>query len=360
MSDQHVDEDLIRRLRNYRAGTPQAVANDLHKFNQIVGVDCEMALVRARRALELVLRNVAAHGGIPAGTKPAEQLVGELSKAKLLPSVVERHCRVIKDFGNLAAHTVDVDDFSLAEGQLSAREAGLCVESLTVVVRWYINTIAPALPADVPYVALSGSSVTPDMVRQGTAIDSLVYPSDLRATQQVCLAWLDRNPDIYTILLDRSTNRVVGYINAMPLEEEYYRSIESGACLDVDFPPRAIRRYELPDFYLLYFCSIALHPSYHTTAAFKALYDAFIDKMLCLAEQEICFSEVLADAVSDEGVRLCRYAGMKEVRSTKHGSTIYKVTLLPPALRVTTSKGKSLVQFYQRKYEEFRDLLTSG
>lgn len=352
-----IDGNLIAKLRECRAGTPQAMATDLIKFNQIAEIDYEMALVRARRAIDLLVRNLASQNGIVAGTKPLDQLLIELVRNRCIPPVIERHCRIVKDFGNLAAHGIDADIAVESGASLTIAELELCAESTTSVIRWYIDTIATQLSPDVPFLVKTGAQINRQMIDEALAIDALVYPDHLRGIVSHCYAWLDRNPDIYTLLIDPCIGRVVGYINAMPLEADLYRDLEGGNRIDVDFPASAIRKFDLPDFYLLYFCSIALHPSYHTTTAFKALYDAFIDKLLDLAHKEVFITEILADAVTSEGVRLCEYAGMKSVRDSNHQSTIYKTSLLPPALRVTSIKAKALTVFYQRKYEEFRSLL---
>jgi hypothetical protein len=198
------------------------------------------------------------------------------------------------------------------------------------------------------------------MIDQALAIDAAVYPEHLRGIQEVCYQWLARNPDIYIIIMDPAADIVVGYINAMPLEKAFYNELESGRRIDVDFPAQALRTYDLPDLYELYFCSIAVNPSYHTTSAFRTLYDAFIDKLLALARREIFMTEILADAVTEEGRKLCLYAGMKSIKQTDHASEIFKVSLLPPALRATSLKAKNLLVFYQDRYESFRSLLPQG
>ncbi|MCJ7481759.1 MAG: DUF4145 domain-containing protein [Thermodesulfovibrionales bacterium] len=357
MRECKIDDMLISKLREFRSATPQAVATDLMKFNQISEIDFEMAIVRARKAVDLMLRSVSQQLGIVPGTKPIDQLLVELTRAKGLPPVVERHCRVVKDFGNLAAHGSDTESAIQADSILTISEAFMCAESTMIIARWYCNQIAPQLPDDVPFRVLTGKQVSPAMIDQALAIDAMVYPEQLRGIQSICYSWLDRNPEIYTLLIDPSVEKVIGYINAMPLEPEYYKIVESGKRLDVDFPAKAIRLYDLPDFYFLYFCSIAIDPSYHSTTAFKALYNAFIDKLLDLAQREFYITEILADAVTEEGNRLCQYAGMRSLGETSHNSQIFKATLLPPSLRVTSLKAKKLTIFYQKKYEEFRDLL---
>ena len=101
--------------------------------------------------------------------------------------------------------------------------------------------------------------------------------------------------------------------------------------------------------------SIGTHQSYHNSNAFKVLYDAFIEKLLQLARIEIFIVEIMEDAVSNESIRLCKYVGMTEIK-TMNNSAIYKVSLLPPSLRITSSAGKNLFSFFKSKYENFKEL----
>ena len=351
----HISE-LAQRLRQFHSATAQAIAVDLHKFEQISSVDPEMALVRARRVVDLISRSLCAAHGMPAGTKPLDQLLGDLSRARLIPALIDKHCRVIKEFGNVAAHGItDLD--SAGAPFLTEHEVQLTAMSLAALVQWYIANIAPSNDHDVRFVVYSGHQVTHEMIDEAIAIDRQVYHSEFQGRADACHAWLDRNPEIYTIIVDSGSQQVVGYINAMPVERELFELIATGTKIDVDIPSEKILRFSLPDFYLMYFSSIALHPSYASTTAFKALFDAFIDKLLRLARQDVFVTEIIADAVTPDGVKLCEFAGMKRCNDSNHGSSIYKVSLIPPSLRVTTSAGKSLLLFYQQKYEEFRGLL---
>jgi len=316
-----------------------------------------MGIVRLRRALDHIIRSVAVHSDLSPGTKPLDKIIDDLAHKSILPAVICKHCRVVKDFGNIAAHGNSVASYTDEDKDLSMVEAKMCATSMEIIARWYFERITPQLPEDNPYVVVSGEMISKEMIHQAVQIDALIYPEKFRGMFEICCSWFEKNPHIYIMIIDGSTHNVIGYVNAMPLEAEYYARIASGSTIDIDIPSSVIRKYDLPDFYLLYFASICLHPSYQNTSAFRALYDAFIEKLVQLARNDIFMTEILADAVTPEGVRLCRYAGMHEERQTEHKSTIYKVSLLPPALRVTTKTGKNLLGFYKRKYEEFKDLL---
>lgn len=303
-----------------------------------------------------MIRNIANINCLSSGTKPLDNIINELSRNSILPPLIVKHCKVVKEFGNLAAHGDNISMSNSSQCDLSEYEAQLCVDSITVIARWYFDSIVPNLSQENPYCAITGKDIQLDMIDQTIEIDNLIYPEKYRGMKDVCYAWFEKNPHIYTLIQDKQTERVVGYINAIPLEKEYYQRLEKGATIDLEIPANEIRRYDLPDFYFLYFASIGIHPSYQSTSTFRALYDAFIETLIKFTHQDIFISEIMADAVTEEGVRLCKYAGMKKVIDSNHKSTIYKVSLLPPSLRVTTKAGKNLTGFYSRKYEEFKDL----
>src|SRR4051812_48876376 len=99
-----ISSDIIQKLRGSRFPTAQAVANNLSQFNGLLAIDADMAAVRSRKALDLIVRNVARLNGLEPASKPLEHLLIELQKSRALPALLIGHCRVVKDLGNLAAH----------------------------------------------------------------------------------------------------------------------------------------------------------------------------------------------------------------------------------------------------------------
>lgn len=352
-----IDTELIRTLQTSTVGTAQAIANELSKINQIVSIDPEMGLVRIRRVLDLLLRNVAEQNGIRSGTKPLEQILVELTRNCSIPDLVEKHCRVIKEFGNFATHGNELPISGLSFEAVSDVELAICAQSLMVLVRWYQNVIMPQNKRKELFAVLDSDQITNAYIDQAVEIDKLNYSDQLVGINSYCYRWHERNQDIYTMIIDPITDNLVGYINAMPLEKDYYNQIKKGKTIDTMIPDNVIRKYDFPDFYFLYFSSIGIHPSYQNTSAFRILYETFVNKLIDLARKEIFLVEIIADAVTPEGLRLCKYAGMKEYCKTNHNSAIYSVMLLPPSLRITTAAGKTLVSYYEKKYQDFRDII---
>lgn len=205
---------------------------------------------------------------------------------------------------------------------------------------------------DENFICHIGKKVSHQMIDQAIEIDRIVYNDDYQGIAEMCHQWWHKNAEIYVMIEDLATKTIIGYINAMPLEKEYYDKVVSGEIIDVSTPSEYIQTYDFPDIYNLYFSSIAIHPDYQNTSAFKLLYDAFLLHLLELAKREIYFSEIAADAVSEIGERMCKYVGMKKIRESSHDSNIYVATLLPPQLRATTLLSKKVIQRYSALSED--------
>jgi hypothetical protein len=193
-----------------------------------------------------------------------------------------------------------------------------------------------------------GRNVSPEMIYQAVGIDGCVYSNEYQGVYETCINWWKKNPAIYVMIEDNQTKKIVGYINAMPLNNDYYQKIRSGETIDTDIPSEEIETYDFPDTYQLYFSSIAIHPDYHNTNAFKALFDGFIIHILELYDREIYFSSIVADAVSAIGEKLCKYIGLTHITNSNHGSKIYEGTLIPPSILPKTNLCKRLITVYQQ------------
>lgn len=166
--------DLSQQLRATGRPTAKALAEDLRRFELLSSVDSEMALVRARRALDVMLRSTCRAEDIEPGTRPLDELLTQLRRAGVLPRVVESHCRVIKDFGNLAAHGVEADGEANDEC-LTEVEVEMATRGLETAFRWYLATVIPRLQAHHTLVALHGRSISLEQIRATVDIDLLVY-----------------------------------------------------------------------------------------------------------------------------------------------------------------------------------------
>lgn len=199
-----------------------------------------------------------------------------------------------------------------------------------------------------------GRDVEPEMVlnmvKDMIEIDKLVYREEFQGTQEVSLSWADKNPDIYTYMLDDTTGKVVGYINAMPIKEELADKIVKGESFDTDISASDILTFEDDTTYTLYFCSIAVHPEYRGTTAFTALYNAFIMHLIHLTERGIYITKLLADGVTAKGARMCRLSGLDKLLDTSYGSEIYLLPVIPEKFRALSYQGEKLREIYMGRF----------
>lgn len=196
------------------------------------------------------------------------------------------------------------------------------------------------------YKIISGSEVTKDNIRQALELDRLVYDEEYYVSLEQCLEWYNVNNQIYVMVYDEETQKIIAYINLSPVTEEYYNKIRSGQFIDTLLPAEAIVPYDFPDLYYLYFSSIVIHPDYQNTGVLKVIFDAIVKKMMSLGRDDIYFKKMVADAVTDRGEKFSKLFGMKKVKDSEHSSTIYEVKLMPPEFRVSSVATKELKQFY--------------
>lgn len=178
----------------------------------------------------------------------------------------------------------------------------------------------------------------------------MVYQEELQGVEETCFSWYEKNKLIYTFIEDADTGRVVGYINAMPVKEDLANRILEGKSADSEITVDDLLVYEDHNTYILYFCSIAVHPDYMNTTAFTVLYNAFMSSLIHLSERGIYITSVIADGVSSRGARLCRLCGLKPVLDTNHGSTIYCLSLMPDKFKAISYEGEKLKEIYERRF----------
>lgn len=158
-----------------------------------------------------------------------------------------------------------------------------------------------------------GKDVTPGMIKEAIEIDNIVYPIEYRGDYDTCLSWLEKNPDIYTMLLDN--DRVIGYINAMPTREYSFNYlneiIKEGG---VEIIPEEIFSYDDPRVFGIYICSIAILPSYQDTKAIDFLLGKFFMRLSEILGDKVNSLTFLAQVISEDGEKFCNRLGLIEIK----------------------------------------------
>ncbi|MBD5455314.1 MAG: toll/interleukin-1 receptor domain-containing protein [Lachnospiraceae bacterium] len=243
------------------------------------------------------------------------------------------------------------------DGEQSNQDILLLIDkALVSIVRWYLAVKYSTLPNNHNFEIIYPGEMKHSDFLETDEIDYLVLREDLIASVETAIEWYDYNNYTYIAIRDRGSKKIVGYFTLLPITEDTYNLILSGDFMDKEFTTDSIVQYEAPGIYILYVASVAIHPQYQNTNAFLELYNAVIDVVISLAQQrEIYFSQILAEASTKQGEKLCKIMGMKKHNSTTTNTDVYTLTLIPPELRLFGSKGKLLVNLCKQKYEEYRD-----
>jgi hypothetical protein len=117
-----------------RLGTEfEEIKRSLAQLRRIAKPDPAMALVRARRVLEYVIRELFRRY-VPekAGTRPLDNLVARLVKDEVLDAHVKGYVDQVRELGNAAAHGAVGHEFSEAD-------AFRALDALLVVLEWYFK-----------------------------------------------------------------------------------------------------------------------------------------------------------------------------------------------------------------------------
>jgi hypothetical protein len=161
-------------------------------------------------------------------------------------------------------------------------------------------------------------------------------------TDDMALGWIRANPDIYTFLIDRRSQKTVGYLNAPPLNSSMYKKLRRGRANDNDISGADIVSYDNNQTVKIYLMSVVIDEDYRQLGqgpwhqAYVQLIGGFLDKLTDYAKHKSIFAtHLLATAWTDEGERICKSLGMEPVGRDKFGDRIYEVDLAT----VTTVKG---------------------
>lgn len=148
----HVHE-LLRRL-DHLSDQFLELRDGVQKAVRIAAEDPEMALTRARKVLELVVRDVyERHCGEPAGTRPLENLLQRLVKDGHLPRRLSAYANGVRELGNVGTHAFGE--------RLTPADVHQSLTQLLPILEWYFESERPealgrpsaASPATLPVTA---------------------------------------------------------------------------------------------------------------------------------------------------------------------------------------------------------------
>lgn len=134
MTDQTL-QLLLKRLDHLTAEFNE-LREGVMKAVRISDDDPEMALTRARKVLEYVVRDVfALRCKEDPGTRPLENLLQRLVKDGHLPKRLGAYASYIRDLGNVGTHVYGED--------LTKDDVRRSFENLTAILEWYFERVRP-------------------------------------------------------------------------------------------------------------------------------------------------------------------------------------------------------------------------
>lgn len=352
-----MDMRLIAAVEAVPGEAATRIAKELQAFCQLKVIDPEMACVRAHRAADTVMRHIYARVFRSMQVKSMREMLGDLLREGHIPYEIGVALETVRSIGQIAA-SVTMEETDV-ETEVTAADVQHCSESLNVVAEWFARHGREFVDsADVENtIVIPDRDVTLEDVLQTVAIDHDAYGSVAATyvpTEAQVESWYLAASAIYTLLKDQATGRIVGYINAMPLAREAFDRVLTGRFDEQEFGLREITPYTRPGFYTIYFCSVAILSEYRNMTNLRKLLDGFLAKWAVFAHQSILLREIVADAVTPEGQRLCDAFGMRKVTTTDRGSLIYYMSTIPPEFPPVTPNARALREYYAQVYLRFK------
>ena len=151
-------------------------------------------------------------------------------------------------------------------------------------------------------------------------IESMVYEKKYCGTYPTIEARYKKNNDTFVLAYDEG--RMVGYLCFLPISDSLYRDIvETDQFHDDDISPEDVIQFH--NHVNLYLVSIAILPSYQNTAVIVEMTKAFFRFLKEKREQNICVSNILASAVTEDGVKFLQRLGFQKLKTVDEQYSLF-------------------------------------
>ena len=159
------------------------------------------------------------------------------------------------------------------------------------------------------------NQVNDTLIKEMIELDKLVFKGDDIGDEDKCKEWVGINPDIYTVLM--ADNRVIGYINFMPITDTAYNKVKQGKLKDYELSIDDIVAYSSHKPLKCLFTSIVIHPDHQTGPTLKRLWKGFIDKLKSL---NLTIVSVIMDCVTEMGEKCAKnYLRARFITNSNNG-----------------------------------------
>ena len=157
--------------------------------------------------------------------------------------------------------------------------------------------------------------VNDTLIKEMIELDKLVFEGEDIGTFDKCKEWVGTNPDIYTVLMQ--DEKVIGYINFMPITDKAYNKIKQGKLKDYELGIDDIVGFRCHKPLKCLLTSIVINPENQDTHAIIELCNGFLNKLKAL---NLNIESVIMDCVTEMGERFAKYfLGAKFVTNSNNG-----------------------------------------
>jgi hypothetical protein len=224
------------------------------------------------------------------------------------------------------------------------------------VIVWYINARNPnKIPRllkidDIVAWGWRGERLLRDLIR----IDKILLGNTLttEAREGTVSQWAPvfmKHTEGWAILAVRK--KIVGYFSFFALSEEAFLKAKEGKLLDCEVTIENTIALDTPGNYKAYFVLLAAFPEFPRAGV--RLIDAFFDQLENLAERGVLFEEMIANAFTPSGKRICEGFGMEKVCNHADFGEIFSIRFNPWPTRLDYKKWASLKALYEKNINAF-------
>lgn len=172
------------------------------------------------------------------------------------------------------------------------------------------------------FTCYSGKDVTLRMLWGAYRLDCQAYPNQFRGAL-ACLSWRLKNPDIYSVVVDNATGRVVAYILVMAVTEQTYDKLVSGDFIDVNMKASDVVVPDRKGDYCLYISSMVVDRNFRKGIPGLMLFRHFRERLENYEKEGVHFSKVAADILSSDAEMIALHFGLTCLRESCHNSKIF-------------------------------------
>ena len=120
--------------------------------------------------------------------------------------------------------------------------------------------------------------------------------------------------------------------------------------MDSEVTTDTTKPFDVPGVYKGYFVLLGALPEY--PGAGRKLLDSFFKQLKSLAERGVLFSEMLANAFTPEGKRICEGFGMERVCNHADFGVVYRLKLNPWPARLDYKAWREVKELYETQLSE--------